>query len=41
MVTTLGALDPAAIDMKTLMIIGSSATPVTDAGHVWTPRSAG
>ena len=37
-VTTLGALDPAAIDMKTLMIIGSSATRVTDAGHVWTPR---
>ena len=40
-VTTLGALDPAAVDMKTLVIIGSSATRVTGAGQVWTPRSAG
>ena len=38
-VTTLGALDPATVDMKTLLIIGSSATRVTDAGQVWTPRS--
>ncbi len=38
-VTTLGALDPAAVDMKTLVIIGSSATRVTTAGQVWTPRS--
>jgi precorrin-2 C20-methyltransferase / precorrin-3B C17-methyltransferase len=40
-VTTLGALDPAAVDMKTLLIIGSSATRVTAAGQVWTPRSTG
>ena len=40
-VTTLGALDPAAVDMKTLVIIGSSATRVTGAGQVWTPRSTG
>jgi precorrin-2 C20-methyltransferase/precorrin-3B C17-methyltransferase len=39
-VTTLGALDPASVDMKTLLIIGSSATRVTDAGQVWTPRSS-
>ncbi|GAB2583284.1 precorrin-2 C(20)-methyltransferase [Microlunatus antarcticus] len=38
-VTTLGALDPAVVDMKTLVIVGSSATRVTDAGKVWTPRS--
>lgn len=40
-VTTLGALDPASVDMKTLLIIGSSATRVTAAGQVWTPRSTG
>lgn len=39
LVTTLGALDPASVDMKTLLIIGSSATRVTGAGQVWTPRS--
>ena len=38
-VTTLGELDPASVDMKTLLIIGSSATRVTGAGQVWTPRS--
>ncbi|GAA3565144.1 precorrin-2 C(20)-methyltransferase [Microlunatus spumicola] len=38
-VTTLADLDPAAVDMKTLVIIGSSATRVTGAGQVWTPRS--
>jgi precorrin-2 C20-methyltransferase/precorrin-3B C17-methyltransferase len=38
-VTTLGALDPASVDMKTLLIIGSTATRVTAAGQVWTPRS--
>ena len=38
-VTTLGALDPASVDMKTLLIIGSSATRVTATGQVWTPRS--
>ena len=38
-VTTLAELDPAAVDMKTLVIIGSSATRVTATGQVWTPRS--
>ncbi|MGI3779540.1 MAG: precorrin-3B C(17)-methyltransferase, partial [Janthinobacterium lividum] len=38
-VTTLEALDPAAVDMKTLVIVGSSATRVTATGQVWTPRS--
>jgi precorrin-2 C20-methyltransferase / precorrin-3B C17-methyltransferase len=38
-VTTLGALDPATVDMKTLLIIGSSATRVSGSGAVWTPRS--
>ncbi|HZP15955.1 MAG TPA: precorrin-3B C(17)-methyltransferase, partial [Nocardioides sp.] len=37
-VTTLGELDPASIDMKCLIIVGSSATRVTRAGRVWTPR---
>jgi precorrin-2 C20-methyltransferase/precorrin-3B C17-methyltransferase len=37
-VTTLGELDPATIDMKCLLIIGSSGTSVTDAGRVWTKR---
>ncbi len=41
LVTTLGDLDPASVDMKTLLIIGSSATRVTGAGQVWTPRSTG
>ncbi|MGN6162112.1 MAG: precorrin-3B C(17)-methyltransferase [Marmoricola sp.] len=36
-VTTLGELDPAAIDMKCLVIVGSSRTRVTR-GRVWTPR---
>jgi precorrin-2 C20-methyltransferase/precorrin-3B C17-methyltransferase len=39
LVTTLGELDPAAVDMKCLLIVGSSATTVTAAGQVWTPRS--
>ena len=38
-VTTLGALDPAGVDMKCLLLVGSSATRVTAAGQVWTPRS--
>ena len=38
-VTTLGDLDPAVVDMKTLLVIGSSATRVSAAGQVWTPRS--
>ncbi|MDL9935919.1 precorrin-2 C(20)-methyltransferase [Gordonia sp. ABSL1-1] len=40
--TTVGALDPAVVDMRTLLIIGSSATTVADrsAGQlVYTPRS--
>jgi precorrin-2 C20-methyltransferase/precorrin-3B C17-methyltransferase len=37
-VGTLGALDPATIDMRCLLIIGSSQTIVTDAGVVFTPR---
>lgn len=40
-VTTLGDLDPAVVDMKTLLVIGSSATRVSAAGQVWTPRSTG
>lgn len=36
-VTTLGDLDPATIDMKCLLIVGSSSTTVTR-GRVWTPR---
>lgn len=38
--TTLGDLDPAAIDMKCLLIIGASSTRVSPAG-VWTPRYVG
>jgi precorrin-2 C20-methyltransferase/precorrin-3B C17-methyltransferase len=37
-VTTLGDLDPAAIDMKCLIIVGASGTRVTTSGRVWTPR---
>ncbi len=37
-VTTLGALDPAQVDMRCLLIIGSSTTRVTDEGAVYTPR---
>lgn len=35
--TTLGELDPTAVDMSTMVIVGSSATTIT-AGHAWTPR---
>jgi len=38
-VTTLAGLDPASIDMKCLIIVGSSTTRVTASGRVWTPRS--
>jgi precorrin-2 C20-methyltransferase/precorrin-3B C17-methyltransferase len=38
-VTTLADLDPDTIDMKCLLIIGSSTTRVTASGAVWTPRS--
>lgn len=37
-VTTLEAFDPGQVDMKTLVIIGSSLTRVTPSGRVWTPR---
>ncbi|WP_020143594.1 precorrin-2 C(20)-methyltransferase [Terracoccus sp. 273MFTsu3.1] len=37
-VTTLTDLDPAAIDMKCLVIVCASGTRVTGAGQVWTPR---
>jgi precorrin-2 C20-methyltransferase/precorrin-3B C17-methyltransferase len=36
-ITTLAELDPAAIDMKCLLIVGASTTRVTR-GRVWTPR---
>ena len=38
-VTTLGDLDPDSIDMKSLVIVGSSQTHVTASGRVWTSRS--
>lgn len=37
-VTTLGELDTDSIDMKCLVMVGASATRVTAAGQVWTPR---
>lgn len=37
-VTTLGALDTDAVDMKSLLIVGASATRVEPNGTVWTPR---
>jgi precorrin-2 C20-methyltransferase/precorrin-3B C17-methyltransferase len=37
-VTTLGALDPAAIDMKCLLLVGATSTRVGAGGAVWTPR---
>jgi precorrin-2 C20-methyltransferase / precorrin-3B C17-methyltransferase len=36
-VTTLAELDPAAVDMKCLLIVGADSTRVSPAG-VWTPR---
>jgi len=38
-VTTLGELDSASIDMRCLLIIGSSSTTVSPSGRVWTRRS--
>ncbi len=38
-VTTLGALDAASIDMRCLLIIGSTGTTVSASGRVWTRRS--
>ncbi|WOP19816.1 precorrin-3B C(17)-methyltransferase [Raineyella sp. LH-20] len=37
-VTTLGAWDPAEVDMKCLVMIGARSTRVTPGGQVWTPR---
>ncbi|WP_159941417.1 MULTISPECIES: precorrin-2 C(20)-methyltransferase [unclassified Nocardiopsis] len=37
-VTTLEELDPAAVDMRCLLIVGASGTRVSEAGRVWTPR---
>ncbi|TDC58778.1 precorrin-2 C(20)-methyltransferase [Actinomadura sp. KC345] len=37
-VTTLGKLDPEQVDMRCLVIVGSSATRVTGQGMVYTPR---
>ncbi|WP_028648124.1 precorrin-2 C(20)-methyltransferase [Nocardiopsis sp. CNT312] len=37
-VTTLEGLDPAAIDMRCLLIVGASGTRVSATGRVWTPR---
>ncbi|MEV0620094.1 precorrin-3B C(17)-methyltransferase [Nonomuraea sp. NPDC050404] len=37
-VTTLDELDPGQVDMRCLLIVGSSATRVTDRGLVFTPR---
>lgn len=37
-VTTLGELDPARVDMRCLLIVGSSTTRVTGTGQVYTPR---
>lgn len=44
-ITTLGAADPATVDMRTLVLIGSSATRTIERADgrqwVYTPRSAG
>ncbi|MGK3204212.1 precorrin-2 C(20)-methyltransferase [Amycolatopsis sp. MEPSY49] len=37
-ITTLGELDPSTVDMRCLLIVGSSRTRAED-GVVWTPRS--
>ncbi|NKQ54077.1 precorrin-2 C(20)-methyltransferase [Amycolatopsis sp. K13G38] len=37
-ITSLGELDPSSVDMRCLLIIGSSRTQVSN-GQVWTPRS--
>ncbi|RKS06780.1 precorrin-2 C20-methyltransferase/precorrin-3B C17-methyltransferase [Nocardiopsis sp. Huas11] len=37
-VTTLADLDPAAVDMRCLLIVGASGTRVSETGRVWTPR---
>ena len=37
-VTTLGELDPADVDMRCLVIVGSTQTRVTPSGQVFTSR---
>ncbi len=41
LVTTLGSLDVAAVDMKCLLLVGARGTRVSGNGAVWTPRSVG
>ncbi len=38
-VTTLGDLDPATVDMRCLVLVGSSQTLITPTGRVFTPRT--
>jgi precorrin-2 C20-methyltransferase/precorrin-3B C17-methyltransferase len=38
-VTTLGDLDPDIVDMRCLVLIGSSQTRISPSGAVWTPRT--
>jgi precorrin-2 C20-methyltransferase/precorrin-3B C17-methyltransferase len=38
-VTTLGDLDPDTVDMRCLVLVGSSQTRVSPTGAVWTPRT--
>jgi precorrin-2 C20-methyltransferase/precorrin-3B C17-methyltransferase len=38
-VTTLGDLDPGTVDMRCLVLVGSSRTRVGPAGAVYTPRT--
>jgi precorrin-2 C20-methyltransferase/precorrin-3B C17-methyltransferase len=38
-VTTLGDLDPDTVDMRCLVLVGSSRTTVGPSGAVWTPRT--
>ena len=38
-VTTLGELDAASIDMRCLLLVGSTGTTATPTGQVWTRRS--
>jgi precorrin-2 C20-methyltransferase/precorrin-3B C17-methyltransferase len=38
-VTTLGDLDPDTVDMRCLVLIGSSQTRIGRSGAVWTPRT--
>jgi precorrin-2 C20-methyltransferase/precorrin-3B C17-methyltransferase len=38
-VTTLGDLDPETVDMRCLVLVGSSRTRVGPSGAVWTPRT--